>query len=1126
MTGPDDRRARIDALGAGDREAMFERLLRKRRAAPIPRHGDGPAPLSYAQQRLWFLHELDRDSAAFNLHFAFSVRGTLDLQRLCRSLDEIIVRHEVLRTMFEDDGGVPVQVVRDPSVVAAHTIDLRGEGADERSEAVRQILVDRSLEPFDLRAVPLLRLTVIVLGERECIVQLVLPHLVADGWSLGRLADELQEIYRARGGGHPARLAPLPIQYADYAAWQRSADPAAIKQHLSYWRTALGAGAPPLELPADRPRLALRSNRGSVASFVVPPQVTAALADLAREHDATLFMVLAAALATLLARYAERTDIALGTPIANRTRPELEPLIGMFGNTLVLQGDLGGNPSFGEALDRFRSVALDAYDHQDVPFERLVEELQPQRDLSHTPLFQVMLVLQNGPRSRLAIEGVTTTPIEVDNGRAAYDLTVELTEVDGLLQGVLAYNSDLFEPARMRRLTTHLVNLLSAATQDPSQPISLLALLGDDERRELLTGPGAVGAPTSDLDPTVPERIAAQAERTPAAVAVRCGSDQATYSELVEGAARVAGEVIGRGLDGEQVVAVLAARGIGHIEALLGILDVGAAYLPIGPDQPAARIRQVIESSGCALVIVDEACSSVWRTVLDGGGPLPPSVNLEEILVSPASGPLRGAPEGSALAYVLFTSGSTGVPKGAMVEHAGMTNHVLAKIEDLAIDDTSVVAQNGPQSFDVSVWQSLAALTVGGVVVVLPDEIANDPGRLLDAVEADGITVLQIVPSIARELVRAAAERGDHRPSLAALRWLVPTGDALPAVLCEQWFELYPSIPILNTYGSTECSDDQCHIGFDSAAALDGGPAVASIGRPIRNMRAYVLDPFLQPVPVGVPGELYVGGVGVGRGYARDPRRTAEVFVPDPFSTVPGARLYRTRDRARSLPDGSLEFLGRRDHLIKLRGHRVEPGEIEAVLVEHPHVDAAVVVAIGDGASRRLTAYIASANPPEDLVVDLRASARLRLPLHMVPTHIFVLDALPMSTNGKVDRARLPSVDAPAVRPPHRAPVSDSEAYLASVWEVLLEVERIGLDDNFFEVGGHSLVATRVVARVRSDLGIELPVRLLFETETLEELAGVVDALAVAQDEADLTPLLDELDSLTDEQVAELLRRR
>ena len=1126
MTEFDERRVRVGALSAADREAMFERLLQNRRSRPISRHPGGPAPLSYAQQRLWFLHQLDRDSAAFNLHFAFSARGPLDRRRMCESLDEIIARHEALRTTFVDDGGVPVQVVREPSAVMASTIDLRHLEADERSTAAQQILVDRSLEPFDLQTVPLLRLTVIVLEEQEHIIQLVLPHLVADGWSLGRLADEIQELYSAKVEGRPAQLPPLPVQYADYAAWQRSADHAALDAHLSYWRTVLDADAEPLELSADRPRPAIRSNRGAILSFAVPPSITTALAHLARAHDATLFMVVAAGLATLLSRYTERTDIALGTPIANRSRPELESLIGMFGNTLVLQGDLSGDPPFSEVVDRFRAVALGAYDHQDLPFERLVEALQPPRDLSHTPLFQVMLVFQNGPRSSLAVEGVTTVPVEVDNGRAAYDLTVELTEVDGQLAGALTYDTDLFKPDRMRRLAGHLVNLLADATRDPARPISLLALLGDDERHQLLTGPGAVGMQASDLDLTVPERIAAQAERTPDAVALRCGAGWVTYAELVEGAARVGSEVLRRGLGREQVVAVLAERGIGHIQALLGILDAGAAYLPIGPDQPPSRVRQVVESSRCALVITDEACAPVWRRVLDDGTGLPPAVDLDQILAGPADRGDPAAPDGNALAYVVFTSGSTGVPKGAMVEHAGMTNHVLAKIEDLAIDDTSLVAQNGPQSFDVSVWQSLAALTVGGTVVVLPDEVANDPELLLDAVEADGITILQVVPSIARELVRAAAERGDQRPPLAALRWLVPTGDALPSVLCEQWFELYPDIPILNTYGSTECSDDQCHIRFDSPAALEGGPVVVSIGRPIRNMRAYVLDPSLQPVPTEVPGELYVGGIGVGRGYAGDPRRTAEVFVPDPFSTVSGARLYRTRDRARTLPDGSLEFLGRRDQLIKLRGHRVEPGEIAAALVEHPDVEAAVVVAVGDGADRRLVGYVASADPPEDLVADLRASARLRLPLHMVPAHLVVLDALPMTTSGKVDRARLPAVDVAAIRPTHRPPTSRTETALAEVWEALLEIEQIGLDDNFFEVGGHSLVATRVVARVRRDLGIDLPVRLLFETAGLGELAGAVDALATAQDEAELGPLLDELDSLTDEQVAELLRRR
>ncbi|WP_149831340.1 non-ribosomal peptide synthetase, partial [Streptomyces tailanensis] len=761
---------------------------------------------------------------------------------------------------------------------------------------------------------------------------------------------------------------------------------------------------------------------------------------------------------------------------------------------------------------------------------RLVEELRPERDLSYTPLFQAMLMLHDEPLAPADLPGLAVTPLILGNGAAKYDVSLELTDVPGGLTGLLEYDAGLFDAATMDRFARHLETFLRAAVAEPGRPVADIGLLDEAERRTILrewndTGPGT---PLSD---TVPALVARQAAAAPDRLAARCLDREITYGELERRAGAVARALRGRGVGEEDIVAVLADRDIDYLVVLLGVIRAGAAFLPVDPRQPLNRTAEVVRRGRCALVIADAArTGDVVRALgTDTGSPVVP---LAEMLAGPDEEPGAPACRPEGLAYVLFTSGSTGTPKGVMVEHRGMTNHVLAKIADLGITGADVVAQNGPQSFDVSVWQFLAALTVGATTEILPDEIADDPGRLLAETERRGVTVLQVVPSMMRALLDEAGQLGADCPPLSALRWLVPTGDALMAGLAREWLARWPGVPLLNTYGATECSDDQCHVAITTAGELDGSGPIVTIGRPIAHMRAYVLDPRLAPAPVGVLGELYLSGVGVGRGYLDDPGRTAETFLPDLFSAEPGARLYRTRDRVRRHADGTIEFLGRADNLIKVRGFRVEPGEIEAALERHRAVREALVVARRDHQGEaRLAAYVVADPGPggdAELTAELGRFLRERLPDYMVPSVLVRLDAFPLNANGKADRAALP--EAPEASPARSfvPPRTATEREVAAIWAEVLRMERISADDRFFELGGHSLLATRVVSRVRQRLGVDLPMRVMFDADSVAGLASEIERRQNEESGADeaLGAMVAAVEELSDETVAQMLRER
>ncbi|HEY7215938.1 MAG TPA: amino acid adenylation domain-containing protein, partial [Thermoanaerobaculia bacterium] len=813
---------------------------------------------------------------------------------------------------------------------------------------------------------------------------------------------------------------------------------------------------------------------------LIPAELLARLKALCQREGCTLYMALLAAFQTLLHRTSGQDDICVGSPVAGRTRPELEGLIGFFVNTLVLRGDLSGEPTFRELLGRVRETALAAYLHQDLPFEKLVEELSPERSLAHASLFQVMLVLQNAPVESLEIRNLRLRPVSVEETTAKFDLELDLEEHDGELIGWIELATDLFDAPTVERLIAHYGRLLTAALEAPELQALALPLLSTVERQQLLTEWNDTALPLPERL-LLPDLFDAQAASTPAAPAATCAGEAFTYAELSARADRLARHLRRLGCGPESRVGVAMERTLDLLVALLGVLKAGAVYVPLDPEYPRERLAFLLEDARPAALLTQESLRD--RLPIPAGLPVVLPAALPEI-----AGRLDPALDGDRLAYVIYTSGSTGRPKGAMVAHRGMLNHLRAKVAALGLDRQSRVAQTASPCFDISVWQLLAPLLTGGSVHIAAEAAVMDPELLLRFASRERITVLEVVPSLLGGMLDFLAAEGGTI-DLSCLRWLIVTGEACAPALSRRWLELVPHARLLNAYGPTECSDDVTHYWL---AGPDCGPSLAlSIGRPVVNTRIYVVDPGQRPVPPGVAGELCVAGRGVGRGYLGLPVRTAEAFVPDSLSGEPGSRLYRTGDLARWLADGTLEFLGRLDHQVKVRGFRIELGEIEAALVALEGVrEAAVLVREDVPGDPRLVAYVAG-----DVIrhPSLRDRLRQRLPEHMVPAAFVTLPALPLTPNGKVDRKALPAPEGRGFEESYLAPRTPVEEVIAGIWAELLRVDRVGAADNFFELGGHSLLATQVRSRLRAAFGAEIPLRTLFEAPALADLAGRVE---------------------------------
>ncbi|HYH46988.1 MAG TPA: amino acid adenylation domain-containing protein, partial [Thermoanaerobaculia bacterium] len=903
-----------------------------------------------------------------------------------------------------------------------------------------------------------------------------------------------------------------PLQYVDFALWQRRwLAGEALEHQLAFWKQALEGAPTVLALPADRPRPPVQRFRGRSQFSIVPVRLAGDLKLLGRRQGATPFMALLASLGALLGRLTAQDDLLVGAPIAGRPVPATEGLIGLFLNLLALRvdlrGGLAGGPGFGTLLGRVREVTFAAFAHQDLPFEKLIEELALARDLSHSPLFQVMLVLHNEPQAALELPDLRLEFPESEGVGAKLDLVLNCEETaDGL--GIRwIYNSDLFDASRIARLAGHLETLLAAAVADPERPVGELALLAPHEVRQLLEWNDSARA--VPLEDGFLGHFGRQVAQIPQAVAAVCEGDELTYAELDRRSDLLGWHLLrflpasdDRETPGEPVVAVLAERGFDWLTAVLALFKAGLVYLPLDPRHPAHRHAQVLRESRARLVLAAADLAPVAAEAI-GSLPLdqqPVLLGFSDLAapVSPSSPSALPGAELHQLAYVIFTSGSTGVPKGAMVVHLGMLNHLFAKIADLGLGATDTVAQTASQCFDISVWQLLAALVVGGRVEIFPDEVAQNPGLLLEQVRARDVTILETVPSLLRAMVEEAAHSasvgiGSAAQNAArqeqALRWMMPTGEALPPDLCDRWLELFPHIPLINAYGPTECSDDVTHCVLREPLAR--GAVTVPIGRPVLNLQLYVGSRGLDLQPLGVPGELCVGGIAVGRGYLNDPVRTAAVFVPDPFSVEPGGRLYRTGDLARWLASGEIEFLGRVDHQVKVRGFRIELGEIETALASHPSVRETVVVARQQATGeQRLIAYLAPADETALEPVELAVFLRERIPEYMVPATFVVLPFLPLTANGKVDRKALPAPDEQAESRAWVAPRNVLEEYLAGHFSSLLKRDRVSVHDDFFDLGGSSISGAVLINRLQRELGEIVHVVVIFDAPTVERLAA------------------------------------
>ncbi|MFJ9338744.1 amino acid adenylation domain-containing protein [Streptomyces sp. NPDC101733] len=1079
--------AALDALRA-------ERPDGTARATELAAIGARPAgtdaPLSFAQQRLWFLDQLQPGRPDYNIPVAARLRGPLDADALAAALCAVVTRHEVLRSRVVEGPEGPVQTVEAPEVFAPLRTDLGDLPREEaRSRALGLAHADAAA-PFDLATAPLMRARVVRVTDEEHLLVLVLHHTVGDGWSMPVLWRELSGAYAALRRGRLPELPELPVQYGDFAYWQqrRLADGGA-DAGIAYWRGALG-GLPALELPTDRPRPQVRSGAGDAFVFEVPAELAQRLGALARERGATLFMVLLAGFQALLARYTSQVDIAVGSPIAGRDRTELEPLIGFFVNTLVLRTDLSGDPDFDELLGRVRRTALAAYEHQDVPFDRLVEELRPERDLSRNPLFDVLFQLHPEQLDSLPLDGVEVESLDTSNGTAKFDLSLAMTEHPGGLTGTVQYATDLFDRTTVERFGAHYLRLLAGAAETPDAPLSRLDVLSPEEHAALL---GEEPAPRADRPAarTLHSLVAEQARQRPDAPAVTCAGRTTTYAELDAAANRLAHRLRRAGTGPETTVAVMAGRDPRMLVCVLAVLKAGGAYVPVDAGHPAERVRTVLGDSGAHLVLTAGLPGGLPA---DLAGSLPVlDLDAERHLIDAEPATEPPAPASPAhLAYLLYTSGSTGRPKGVAVSHAAITGYLAALTSTFDLGPDDAVLARTALTFDPSVRDLFAPLTTGGRIVLASQDEAGDPDALARLLHGEGVTaLLSIVPSMLEPLVAAVAGPAP------ALRLVMTTGEALTAGLARAAHALGTPgrLRLVNQYGPTECTNTTTyHVVTD--ADIEAGRI--PIGRPLPGARVLVLGEHLEPLPRGAVGELFIAGRGVARGYLGDPARTAEAYPPDPYGP-PGSRMYRTGDLARLRSDGVLEFHGRRDNQVKVRGHRIELGEVEAALLRHPDVARAVAAAHGEGADRLLAAYVVWRDGSGDpaAVLDF---VRAALPAAMVPSALVVLDALPLTPNGKTDRRALPAPGpgtGGGLRA-HVAPRTPLERTVAEVWEEVLGEGPIGARDHFFERGGHSLRATRVVSRLRALLGLDIPMQLLFRHPVAEDLARALAALGAA----------------------------
>ena len=1079
---------------------------------------EGHLGLSYAQQRLWFLQELEPESAAYNIPRAFRIRGALDVEALEQTLSEIARRHEILRTTFRVVNGQPVQVVAEPQPLGLPIVELAHMSPDERESEARRIAADEGRKPFNLSEGPLMRTTLLRLDEQEFIALFTMHHIVFDAWSIGVLIEEIGALYNAFAQGQASPLKDLELQYADFAHWQRETlTGERLAAHLAYWRGQL-ADIANLELPTDRPRPPIQTYNGATRAVVLPLALSSKLKALSRREGATLYMTLLAAFKTLLQRYTGQDDISIGTPIANRNCSEIENLIGFFINTLVLRTDLSGDPTFRNLLGRVRETALSAYTHQDMPFEYLVEQLQPDRDMSRPPLFQVMFaLLQNAPLEALRLQGLTLSPMALNSGTAKFDLLLFMEDTEEGLRAALEYNSDLFEAETINRLVANFETLLEDIAAGDERKLSELSVMTVNERRQVVVEWNE----TADDYPqhlAVHQLFEAQVERSPQAIAAIFEGQQLSYDRLNRRANQLAHHLRSLGVGPEALVGICLGRSMEVPVCVLAVLKAGGAYVPLDPAYPKERLAYMLEDSRVSVLLTQEwlldklpdhaarvICLDAERDALD--------VYSEQTLEARTTA--------DNIAYVTYTSGSTGKPKGIAMTQRPLLNLLTWQKRHTHLAPGARTLQFASLSFDVSFQDMFSTWNGGGTVTLIPEDVRRDIAGLSRTLSELSIERL-FIPAVAlQQLAEGFCEDGAFA---APLRKVIAGSEQLYITRAvARMFSDNPDCTLHNEYGPSETHVVTSLDMVGEASAWEERP---TIGRPIANTQIYLLDRSLQPTPLGIPGELHIGGVSLARGYLNRPDVTAEKFVPDPFAE-PGGRMYRTGDFARFRPDGQIEFLGRMDHQVKIRGYRIELGEIETVVGEQEGVRECVAMVREDVAGdKRLVCYVVGEESLSPTARELRSPLLDKLPEYMLPSVFVLLDKFPLTPNGKVDRKALPAPEQsrPDLAEAFVEPRTSLERVLAGIWSQVLGLERVGVDDNFFELGGHSLLVTQLLSRVHEACQMKLPMRYMFEAPTVAGLAArMIQEEELPGDLEKIAEFLEQLDALSEEDTHLLL---
>ncbi len=1066
--------------------ALFEAKFRQKAAAKrypiptLPRSGQAQAfAQSFAQQRLWFLDQWEPQSAFYNINSVLKLEGELEVAAFERCVNEIVKRHESLRTSFTTVEDEPVQIIHPSANAKVSFVDLRGLSSSERDAEMRRLAAEESERPFDLSRAPLIRISLLQLEATSHVTLTTLHHIISDGWSIGVFYREVAALYQ----GLAKSLPELPIQYPDYAVWQRGhLSGEVLEPQLAYWKKQLSGAPPLLELPTDRPRPALQSFKGARLSRMLDKALLEALKTVGQADRATLFMTLLAAFSVLLSRYCRCDDIVIGSPIAGRTRTETEHLIGFFVNTLTLRTDMSGDPSFREHLSRVCETALSAYSHQDLPFEKLVEELKPERSLSYSPLFQVMFALQNTTQAALRLPGLKVERLDLGRETSKFDLSLYAIETSEGLKLSFEYNSDLFYAATILRMLGHFETLLKSIVANPSQKISRLALLTVAERHALIRDWNQTRIDYPD-EATIVQLFEAQAALTPERIAMEFPSreTQLSYRELNSRANQLAHHLIGLGVGPDVLVGIFVERSLDMMVALLGILKAGGAYVPLDPAYPNERLGFMLSDAALAVVVTQPSL----ELPANGAKLLRLDSDRSAIAAQPDHDPGNRA-GADALAYVIYTSGSTGKPKGVCITHRALANVLQAMREHIAEEDSLLAVTT--LSFDIAALELYLPLIAGARLVLASRETAADGEALSKCLADHSITLMQATPATWRLLIEAGWQGSGKLRVLCG-------GDALPRELADQLLARCASLS--NLYGPTETTI------WSSAERVRANQPI-SIGRPLANTEIYILDGALNPAPIGVPGELHIAGAGLARGYLNRPELTAEKFISHPFSDDPNARLYRSGDLVRYRTDGSIEFLGRIDTQVKLRGFRIELGEIEACLRQHPKLsEAAVLVREDHPGDQRLVAYVV---PNEASAEELRSFLKNLLPEYMLPSSFVALEQMPLTPNGKLDRKALPAPDRLLSDSTSVAPRTPLERQVAAIFAKVLKIDQVGIRDNFFDLGGQSFLAAQIMVRLRAVLEVDLTPRHLFEAPTVAELAELVGIrLWVARQETPAT---------------------